>query len=295
MTRMSTPPAAHSWRISAARDSSSYVSPTGIGSPMCGASPLPADCSPAAPASPTSLSPCKALGSGAISLFGSDAQKAEWLPKVASGEAIAAYALTEPETGSDAANIAMRAEQIDGEWRLTRREELHHQRHHRRCPDRVRAHRIARGWREGHQRLHRARRRSRILGRRADRRNRPASARSPQLRWRPGRTDRAEGEGFKIAMQTLNLFRVTVGAAAVGFASRALNEAIAFATTRKLGNATLGRQCGDPGEARRHGAEHRRVDAADRPRRLAAGHGNRRQPPRRRHGQAPRDGIRADR
>ena len=47
------------------------------------------------------------LGSGAISLFGSDAQKAEWLPKVASGEAIAAYALTEPETGSDAANIAM--------------------------------------------------------------------------------------------------------------------------------------------------------------------------------------------
>ena len=50
------------------------------------------------------------LGSGAISLFGSDAQKAEWLPKVASGEAIAAFALTEPETGSDAANIAMRAE-----------------------------------------------------------------------------------------------------------------------------------------------------------------------------------------
>ena len=45
------------------------------------------------------------LGSGAISLFGSDAQKAEWLPKVGGGEAIAAYALTEPETGSDAANI----------------------------------------------------------------------------------------------------------------------------------------------------------------------------------------------
>ena len=49
------------------------------------------------------------LGSGAISLFGSDAQKAEWLPKVANGQAIAAYALTEPATGSDAANIAMRA------------------------------------------------------------------------------------------------------------------------------------------------------------------------------------------
>ena len=49
----------------------------------------------------------------------------------------------------------------------------------------------------------------------------------------------AEGEGFKIAMQTLNLFRVTVGAAALGFASRALNEALNFATSRKLGNGTL--------------------------------------------------------
>ena len=58
------------------------------------------------------------LGSGAISLFGSEAQKAEWLPKVASGEAIAAYALTEPETGSDAANIAMRAEKGSDGWVL---------------------------------------------------------------------------------------------------------------------------------------------------------------------------------
>ena len=47
------------------------------------------------------------------------------------------------------------------------------------------------------------------------------------------------GEGFKVAMQTLTLFRVTVGAAALGFARRALDEAISFATTRKLGNGTL--------------------------------------------------------
>src|SRR5438477_5352108 len=45
------------------------------------------------------------LGSGAISLFGTIEQKREWLPKVASGEAIAAFAMTEPECGSDAANI----------------------------------------------------------------------------------------------------------------------------------------------------------------------------------------------
>src|SRR5579872_4816461 len=41
------------------------------------------------------------LGSGAISLFGTVEQKHEWLPKVASGEAIAAFAMTEPECGSD--------------------------------------------------------------------------------------------------------------------------------------------------------------------------------------------------
>src|SRR5688572_5699337 len=54
------------------------------------------------------------LGSGAISLAGSEAQRAEWLTKVASGNAIAAYALTEPETGSDAAYIAMTARQDGG-------------------------------------------------------------------------------------------------------------------------------------------------------------------------------------
>ena len=47
------------------------------------------------------------------------------------------------------------------------------------------------------------------------------------------------GEGFRIAMETLNLFRVTVGAAALGFARRALDEAIAFASNRRLGSGTL--------------------------------------------------------
>jgi acyl-CoA dehydrogenase len=47
------------------------------------------------------------------------------------------------------------------------------------------------------------------------------------------------GEGFRIGMETLNLFRVTVGAAALGFARRALDEALSFATARRLGTATL--------------------------------------------------------
>jgi len=47
------------------------------------------------------------------------------------------------------------------------------------------------------------------------------------------------GEGFRIGMETLNLFRVTVGAAALGFARRALDEALQFATNRRLGSGTL--------------------------------------------------------
>lgn len=49
------------------------------------------------------------LGTGALSLFGSDAQKARWLPQTRAGEAIAAFALTEPQSGSDVANSTMTA------------------------------------------------------------------------------------------------------------------------------------------------------------------------------------------
>ena len=52
------------------------------------------------------------LGSGAISLFGNDTIKKIWLPRVGKGEAIAAFALTEPETGSDAAAIATSYETV---------------------------------------------------------------------------------------------------------------------------------------------------------------------------------------
>src|SRR5207237_1941277 len=47
------------------------------------------------------------------------------------------------------------------------------------------------------------------------------------------------GEGFRIGMETLTLFRVTVGAAALGFARRALDEALGWASGRRLGSGTL--------------------------------------------------------
>src|SRR3982750_4166076 len=58
------------------------------------------------------------LGSGAISLFGTVEQKREWLPKVAAGEAIAAFAMTEPASGSDAANMSTSAMRGGNEWAL---------------------------------------------------------------------------------------------------------------------------------------------------------------------------------
>ena len=177
------------------------------------------------------------LGSGAISLFGSDAQKAEWLPKVASGEAIAAYALTEPETGSDAANLAMTARRDGDAWLLDGEKSFISNgtiagvltvfaRTGEPGPKGISAF-IVRGDDHGlsvAERIH-------VIAPHPLARLDFAGVRGELLG--------PEGDGFKVAMQTLNLFRVTVGAAALGFARRALDEALAFASTRKLGNGTL--------------------------------------------------------
>jgi short-chain 2-methylacyl-CoA dehydrogenase len=56
------------------------------------------------------------LGTQPIFLFGSDAQKAEWLPRLCSGEILGSFGLTEPEAGSDAGNTHTRARLHDGEW-----------------------------------------------------------------------------------------------------------------------------------------------------------------------------------
>jgi short/branched chain acyl-CoA dehydrogenase len=56
------------------------------------------------------------LGTQPIYLFGSEEQKAEWLPKLCSGEALGAFGLTEPEAGSDAGNVRTRAELDGEEW-----------------------------------------------------------------------------------------------------------------------------------------------------------------------------------
>ncbi len=54
-----------------------------------------------------------------IAKHGTEEQKREWLPKLAAGEVLGAYSLTEPQAGSDAAAIRCRAERVDGGWKLT--------------------------------------------------------------------------------------------------------------------------------------------------------------------------------
>jgi acyl-CoA dehydrogenase len=181
------------------------------------------------------------LGSGAISLFGTVEQKRAWLPKVASGEAIAAFAMTEPGCGSDAANIATSA-MLDGDsWVLVG--EKTYISNGGIADFYVTFARTGEG--EGSRGLS-----AFII---------PADAPGLSVAERihviaPHPLARLSydnvrvpadaligeaGEGFRIAMETLNLFRVTVGAAALGFARRALDEALTFASNRRLGSATL--------------------------------------------------------
>lgn len=179
------------------------------------------------------------LGSGAISLFGSDAQKAEWLPKVASGEAIAAYALTEPETGSDAANIAMTARHDGVGWVLTGEKSYIS---NGTIADVLTVFARTGSPDDG------ARGISAFIVRADDpgltvteRIEVIAPHPLARLKFDGVRAELLgpEGDGFKVAMQTLNLFRVTVGAAGLGFARSALDEALKFACGRKLGGGTL--------------------------------------------------------
>jgi alkylation response protein AidB-like acyl-CoA dehydrogenase len=56
---------------------------------------------------------------GSIERWGSEEQKRRWLPDLCSGEAFGCFALTEPDTGSDAASLRTRAEKVGGGWRIT--------------------------------------------------------------------------------------------------------------------------------------------------------------------------------
>ncbi len=181
------------------------------------------------------------LGSGAISLHGTPEQRAKYLTRVASGEAISAFALSEPDAGSDVAAMACSAT-ADGDGYVLNGEKTW----------------ISNGGiadfyvvfaRTGEapgargisafivdadtpgfsiaERIH-------VIAPHPLARLRFENCRVPAAQ-RVG----AAGEGFKVAMRTLDVFRTSVAAASLGFARRAMDEALQRATTRKMFNGVL--------------------------------------------------------
>lgn len=176
------------------------------------------------------------LGSGAISLAGSDAQRERWLPRVAEGAALAAFALSEPEAGSDVAAMRCAARDdgdayvIDGEKTWISNGGIADfyvlfARTGEGAGSRGISAFVVEAGTPGFE-----------IAERID-----VIAPHPlaRLRFRGCRVPKSHrlgepGEGFKIAMRTLDVFRTSVAAAALGFGRRALHEGLARARSRPM-------------------------------------------------------------
>jgi acyl-CoA dehydrogenase len=182
------------------------------------------------------------LGSGAVTLAGSKAQRERWLPLVAQGAAIAAFALSEPDAGSDVGAMQMRALREEQGWKLDG------------CKTWISNGGIAdfycvfarTGEGSGAHGIS-----GFIVP--ADAAGLTVSQRieliAPhplaRLEFRNCRLPAdallgEEGAGFKLAMRTLDIFRTSVAAAALGLARRALDEALQRARSRRMFGRTLG-------------------------------------------------------
>ncbi|MDE3171229.1 MAG: acyl-CoA dehydrogenase family protein [Acidobacteriota bacterium] len=176
------------------------------------------------------------LGSAPISLFGNEHQKSSILPRVAAGTALAAFALSEPDAGSDVSAISTTA-RCDGKyWRL----------------DGAKTWISNAGLAAFYVVFARTGEGPGTKGLsafivEAGSPGLDASERIDVMAPHPLGTVRLRdcrvpaesllgraGEGFKIAMATLDVFRTTVGAAALGFARRAMDEAVARASERRM-------------------------------------------------------------
>jgi acyl-CoA dehydrogenase len=180
------------------------------------------------------------LGSGPISLFGSDHLKEKYLPKVATGELIAAFALSEPDAGSDVAAMSTRATRTATGYRLNG----------------------VKTWISNADIADFYTVFARVEGDEAEGVTAfVVDATTPGLTVSerfdvcaphpigsltfteceiPASQRLAKpGQGFKVAMQNLDVFRASVGAAALGFAEAALDMGIHRATTRPMFGAML--------------------------------------------------------
>lgn len=182
------------------------------------------------------------LGSGPITLFGGEALRQDVLPGIRAGTTLAAFALSEPEAGSDVAALATTATR-DGNahWRLNGEKTWISNggiagSHvvFARSGEAPGARGLTAFWVPGDAPGLVTAERIQVSAPHPLARLRFEDVRVPDLH-RIG----APGDGFKIAMATLDVFRATVGAAALGFARRGLDLLLARATTRHLFGAPL--------------------------------------------------------
>ena len=182
------------------------------------------------------------LGSGAITLDGSPELKKRYLPRVASGEAIAAFALSEPEAGSDVAAMAMTARRDGAHWVLDGDKTwisnggiadfyvvFARQVEPGATPETRGTTSIAAFVVDADTPGLRIAERLDVIA------PHPLARLSFEGCRIPASQCLAEaGAGFKLAMRTLDVFRTSVAAAALGFARRALAEGLARATSRSM-------------------------------------------------------------
>ena len=181
------------------------------------------------------------LGTGAISLFGTEEQRADWLPLTRGGEAISAFALTEPQSGSDVANSTMTATRDGNDYVLNGEKTW-----------------ISNGGIADVYTLFA--RTGEAPGAKGlscfivtpdlpgfevvERLETIAPHPLARLRFSDCRVPASAmiggpGQGFRIAMSVLDVFRSSVAAAALGFARRALDEALDRVTSRQVQGAPL--------------------------------------------------------
>lgn len=176
------------------------------------------------------------LGTGALSLFGTRAQQDAWLPLTRTGKAISAFALTEPQSGSDVANSAMTAIDDGGAWVL----------------DGEKTWISNGGIADVYTLFARTGEGPGAKGLSAfvvpadtpgleiaERLDTIAPHPLATLRFTGARLPRSAligspGQGFKIAMSVLDVFRTSVAAAGLGFARRALDESLARVAAREV-------------------------------------------------------------
>ena len=176
------------------------------------------------------------IGSQGLVMAGTDAQKARFLPGIASGEIMTSFALTEPEAGSDSASVRTRATKDGNQWKLTGGK--------RYITNADKAHLftvMARTGGEGaggvsaflvpadspglsvgvHEKK---------MGQQGAH---ICDVNFDEVAVPPENMLGAEGEGFKVAMRVLDRGRLHISALCVGVAERLVTDAVAYATERK--------------------------------------------------------------